>query len=176
MSAQHAALPQAQPTQLDAGKSPPKISYAFQNEPLEDGACEVRGDLPRVQPGTYEAAFDTWQTVALFGGKSKKLILWFTLLSPGVMGTRLPRYYNIMALNGQPRARGRFRVGRKSDFLRDYCRLFGEPGRYDRISVSKFQNQRFRVGVRTVERGGNQASIPDCLRYSVIGEIKAVQE
>lgn len=153
--------------------SPGVVAYSFHDCPPEDNACELTETLPLISPGVYEAYFDTWQTAALFGGKSKKLILWFALATPGAMGTRLPRYYNVTALKGKARLRGEFKVGQKSDFARDYCRLLGPPRRRDRFSVSRFENKLFRVKVRTVESGANQASIPECLRYSVIGEIRS---
>ena len=154
----------------------PAVTYSFRDSPPEDDACELTEILPLVPPGEYEAYFDRWQTVALFGGKSKKVILWFALATPGVMGTRLPRYYNVKELKGKPRLMGQFKVGQKSTFARDYCRLLGPPRRRGLFSVSRFENKIFRVRVRTVERGSDQSKIAHCLQYSVIGELLRLQQ
>ena len=158
------------------GASPAVVTYSFQDSPAEDGACQLTETLPLIPPGMYEAYFDRWQTAALYGGKSKKLILWFALADPGVMGIRLARYYNVTALKGKPGDFGHFKVGPKSHFARDYCRLIGNPRRLDRLSVSRFQNKVFRVKVRTVTKGADQASIAECLQYSVIGELLGLQQ
>lgn len=152
------------------------VTYAFQDDPPEDDACELTEILPLVPPGEYEAYFDRWQTAALMGGKAKKLILWFALATPGVMGTRLPRYYNVRTLKGKPRLNGHFTVGPKSDFAREYCRLLGPPRRRDRFSVSRFENKLFSVKVRTVQSGADQSRIAECLQYSVIGKLLRLQQ
>lgn len=177
---EHAAPPASQEAKRDAGRtfpdsSPGVVAYSFQDSSPENDACELTEVLPLIPPGVYQAYFDRWQTVALFGGKSKKLILWFALVTPGVMGTRLARYYNVTALKGKPRQYGHFKVGPKSNFARDYGRLVGNPRRLDRLSVSRFENKIFRVRVRTVVRGSDQASIAECFQYSVIGEILGLQ-
>lgn len=156
--------------------SPPAVAYSFHDGPPEDNACELTEILPFVPPGEYEAYFDRWQTTALFGGRSKKVILWFALATPGVMGTRLPRYYNVKELKGRPRLNGQFKVGPKSNFARDYCRLLGPPRRRGLFSVSRFENKIFRIKVRTVKKGADQTEIAQCLQYSVIGELLRLQQ
>lgn len=177
---EHATPLGAEEARREAGAlsdaSPPAVTYSFHDGPPEDDACELTEILPLVPPGEYEAYFDRWQTVALFGGKSKKVILWFALVTPGVMGTRLARYYNVKELKGKPRLMGQFKVGQKSTFARDYCRLLGPPRRRGLFSVSRFENKIFRVKVRTVERGSDQSKIAQCLQYSVIGELLRLQQ
>lgn len=135
--------------------------------PFEDNACAVEGELTLLPSGTYEAVFDTWETVALFDGRAQKLILWFALAAPPYVGVRLPRYYNVGEILGKPRTRGRFKVGPRSAFFREYCAAHGAPSRIDRLSVSKFQGGKFSVKVRTVKRVG-RLELPEGARYSVI--------
>lgn len=149
-----------------------RATYEFDDEQAEDESCQIVGDLVLLPEGKYEAAFDYWETLTLFGGRAQKLALWFKVLDPGYMGQRLARYYNVTRIVGKPRKRGRFKVGRKSDFLRDYCDLHGAPTRHDRVSVSKFADKAYEITVRTVTKSSNQRDIPDPLRYSVIAEIR----
>lgn len=153
----------------------PHVKYQFEDEPHDDYACVVEVELPLLKPGTYEAAFDTWETLRLFGGRAQKLVLWFIVLDAGHMGARLPRYYNVKQIIGKPRRRGQFKSGPKSAFLRDYYRLHGLPQRKDRISVSRFSNQRYRIKIRTVKEGADQQGIHEGLQYSVIEQIEVAK-
>lgn len=140
--------------------------------------CGMSGDnfvidreLPCIPPGKYEMGFDTWETCALYGGRARKLILWFAVLSPEYMGLRIPRYYNVRELNGKPGKRGRFKVGKKSDFLREFVHVHGMPDRLDRISPARYQGNKYLAKVRTVETGNRNRPIPKELRYSVVDQI-----
>lgn len=148
-----------------------KARYEFTDE-VTDDACVILGELVLLPPGKYQAAFDDWETVVLFGGRAQKLVLWFTVLDPGYMGQRVPRYYNVTGIVGKPRKRGRFKVGRKSDFLRDYCELHDAPTRHDRVSVSKFADKAYEITVRTVTKSSSQRDIHKAMQYSVIEEIR----
>lgn len=158
------------------GNAAARVSIQFEDEAQDDGSCVVEVELPLLKPGTYEAAFDTWETLRLFGGRAQKLVLWFTVLDPGEMGTRLPRYYNVREIIGKPRRRGQFKAGPKSTFVRDYYRLHGAPKRKDRISVSRFENKRYRIKVRTVKAGADQQRIHEGLQYSVIESIEGQEK
>lgn len=152
-----------------------RISIEFEEDTRDDDSCVVEIELPHLKPGTYEAAFDTWETLRLFGGRAQKLVLWFTVLDPGEMGARLPRYYNVRQIIGKPRRRGQFKAGPKSAFVRDYYKLHGAPKRKDRISVSRFENKRYRIKVRTVKEGADQKGLHEGLQYSVIENIEGTE-
>lgn len=126
---------------------------------------------PLLPPGNYELAFVECQTGVLFG-KSAKLILTFSIMTPGeYLGLKLLRYYNVQKIIGRQGKDGRFKVGWHSDFMREYCNLFPAPSRNDRVPMSKFRNTVVLGRVGTVNMGRGQKPIPSVLQYSVIREI-----
>src|SRR5690348_9034146 len=131
--------------------------------PLDNSSCfgAIDGDkLPLVSPGQYELCFDRSETAILFG-RAPKLVLWFRVITFGDhFGVLIPRYYNVTKLVGRAQKYGRFKVGAKSDFLREYARLFSTPARLDRIPMSAFEKVTLIGTVRTVTHGANQLPIP----------------
>jgi len=143
----------------------------------ECGYAALDGERPAlVPPGVYDVGFCGFSTFILFG-RASKLNLQFKILTMGEhFEQRVSRYYNIARLIGRPGVNGRFKVGFSSDFLRDYARLFPVPSRLDRIPMSNFERHIFTARVRTVEKGSQQESIPDGLRYSVISELIGIKD
>ncbi len=131
---------------------------------------------PLIQPGVYDFRFDYYETKVLFG-RAPKLILWLTVVSFGEYFdcVRLPRYYNVSKLMEKPRKWGRFKVGFKSDFLREYATLFPMPLRMDRIPMSAFENVIVAGKVSTVSSGSKQELIPSALQYSKIGQLVSLR-
>ena len=125
----------------------------------------------RIIPGVYDLRFDYFETRVMFG-RCPKLVMWFTVITMGEYFNcvQLPRYYNISKLMEKPKKWGRFKVGLKSDFVRDYGRLFDIPTRLDRFPMSVFERVIIEAKVRDVTTGSNQREIPKGLRYSVIHE------
>lgn len=123
---------------------------------------------PLVNPGIYRLAYQRHETKSMFRGKAPKLYLHFNIIDNGpAFGCELCAYYNVRWINGK-----KWKVGFKSNFLRDYVRLFGEvPDRLDRIPMTNFKNCIIRGRIKTVERGANQKEIPKPLQYSVIEEL-----
>jgi hypothetical protein len=132
---------------------------------------------PLILPGLYDFRFDYYETKVLFG-RAPKLVLWFTVVTFGEYfdRVRLPRYYNLAKLMEKPRKWGRFKVGYKSDFLREYATLFSAPLRLDRIPMSAFEKVMVEGKVRTVSTGSKQEAIPAGLQYSVIGQLVEVKK
>jgi hypothetical protein len=147
--------------------------------PAMEGEAVLDGERPAlIPPGEYQLRFDYHETCVMFG-RAPKLVLWFTVITPGAMfgNTRVPAFYNIRRLIGRPARHGRFKVGFKSGFLRDYFRLFTTPAsRLDRIPMSAFKTSIIVGKVRTVERGSDQTEIPEPLRYSVIDELLRTEQ
>ena len=143
-------------------------------EPLKaSGYGTLDGEpSPLILPGLYDFRFDYYETKVLFG-RAPKLVLWFTVITYGDYfdRIRLPRYYNLARLMEKPRKWGRFKVGYKSDFLREYATLFLTPPRLDRIPMSAFERVIVVGKVRTVSSGSKQQAIPAALQYSVIGQL-----
>jgi hypothetical protein len=150
---------------MDAQKSAPEVF------------AELDGEAPAlVPPGTYELRFDHYDTAVMFG-RAPKLVIWFTIISfgPYFDTVKLPRFYNVRRLIGRPSRNGRFKAGHKSDFVREYYRLFRPPGRLDRISMSPFQRHIILGTTRTVTQGADQREIPAGLQYSVIDELTGIK-
>jgi hypothetical protein len=144
----------------------------------KSGYGALDGDRPPlILPGIYDFRFEYYETKVLFG-RAPKLILWFTIISFGEYfdRVRLPRYYNARKLMERPRKWGRFKVGYKSDFLREYATLFVTPPRLDRVPMSEFERVIVVGKVRTVANGSKQESIPAALQYSVIGQLVEVKK
>ena len=128
---------------------------------------------PLVKPGVYDLRYDFHETAVMFG-RAPKLVLRFTIIEMGTEyfdTVQLPKSYNASKLMERPKKFGRFKVGFKSEFLRDYVRMFSMPVRLDRIPMSAFERVIVRGKVRVVTHGSDQRPIPDGLKYSVIDEL-----
>lgn len=130
---------------------------------------------PLVTPGTYNLMYELDETILLGKGRAPKLVTWFRITSHGeFLGVRLPRYYNVISLEGKPRRHGGFKVGWKSGFMRDFATVFESlPSRMNRIPMSKFEGVEIRGRVKTVVSGWDRKDgpLPVALHYSVIEKL-----
>ena len=132
---------------------------------------------PLIKPQKYEFVYVYHETIKLFSGRALKVVYWFRVYSMGEYnGIVLPRYYNIQKIIGKPGKNGLFVAGWKSDFLREYARLFGMPLRKDRLPLGCYTKHIFEGTVRTVIKGANQKLIDKGLQYSVIRELTGVKK
>lgn len=153
--------------------------------PQKDFDALPDGERPaRIPPGDYLVRFDWHETCVLFG-KAAKIRMHFTVITPGEFfdSVKLSMFYNAAKLIGDKGRNGRFRVGWKSQFLRDFCRLFATSARFDKIvqrldrfPMSLYREHIFLARVRTVTTGADQKPIPEPLQYSVISELLGVVE
>ena len=125
--------------------------------------------LPLLPDGKYDAAYshhETWKYL----GKAPKVTFWFKVVTLGeYFGTLLPRHFNVSRIIGKPARNGRFKAGRSSDFLLEYCSLFPRKiSRLDRIPLSLLENEVIIISTRTVTNNREQRKLPDVLQYSVI--------
>ena len=124
-----------------------------------------------IPPGRYTLGFVDYRTAVYFQ-KAAKLVLTFRVLDAGEhFGTELDRFYNVQRLTTRPGKRGGFKIGPRSDFLREYCTLFPErcAKRLDRIPITEPFGGAYVVGdVQTVAKDYAQRAIPDPVRYSKI--------
>lgn len=140
----------------------------------EDGYL-VGDDLPQVSPGTYEGTYVGHET-SLYKGETPKLTVRFKITSPGPgEGVTLPRYYNVKDLVGDPRTSGAFKVGRRSDYYREFCLVAGRPDRSDRASPVAFRGKIIALAVGYVTQNGQGRPIVGDARYSrithLLGEV-----
>lgn len=134
------------------------------------------GDQPAcIPPGDYQLRFSHHETKLIF--QRPKLFLWFTVLDYGEhFGVKIARYYGLRRLIGKQGKGGRFAVGWKSDYLREYARLFGKPHRFDRIPMEPFKRVVIVGRVRTVTKGHDQREIAPDLHYSVVDELLRISD
>jgi len=135
-----------------------------------EGVVNDRIEIPLVSPGTYTARYKRHETFRAFGS-AEKLAVYFTIDEPGeAWGLTFPRFWNVKLTK-----RG-FTVGKRSSFLRDFCRLFPDfrPRRKDRIPVKMFAGRQVLVKVVTVVQSEKRKPIPEALQYSKIAEILEV--
>src|SRR5665213_736967 len=120
----------------------------------------IEGERPAlVTPRVYDLKFEYFETARMFG-RALKLILWFSIAETGDdFQKTVARYYNITRIIGTPQRDGAFKVGFRSDFLREYATLFGMPLRLDRIPMSNFKGCFVTGKVKTVTTGRNQQEI-----------------
>jgi hypothetical protein len=161
-------------TEARADQVQPK--YTTPQRQTEAGDFEILGEQPPlVAPGDYQVAFVDWWTGFLFF-KAPKLGLTFQIVTPGsYFGAKVTRWYNVRKLIGRYGKRGRFQVGRRSEFLADYARFIGMPSRTDRVSVTHFASLILLAKIETVTVNHKQKQIADPLRYSVIRELIRVE-
>lgn len=125
---------------------------------------------PLVTPGTYHLAF--LRHVTVFQFRSYKLALHFRIVDLGpAFGADLCRYYAVRKVASGRRIGGRFEYGQKSDFFREYCRVFGAPVRPDRISPAAYRNTVIVGEVATVMKGHDNQELPDGARYSKVARL-----
>jgi len=144
----------------------------------KDDEFELDNNLPpKIKPGKYEVMMKNYYTAMMYGGKAPKLILDFVIVGQcKEFGSVIPKYYNALNLIGRPRKRGRFKVGKKSDFARDFFDFIHcGTARMDRLCVSHFEGIRFLAEIVTVKRARNR-NIPEPLQYSKIGRLLKVVE
>ncbi len=126
-------------------------------------------DLPLLPDDEYEVVYshhETWKYL----GKAPKVTFWFKIVTMGdYFDMLLPRHFNVNRIIGKPAKNGRFKAGRSSDFLLEYCSLFPRKiARLDRIPLTLLENEIIVASTRTVTSNREQRLLPEVLQYSVI--------
>ena len=127
-------------------------------------------DSPLIPEGTYQMTYASHSTF-MFMGRQPKVAIFFRIVDPGdYFGFEIPGYYNVLKLNGKRGKSGGFKVAKRSNLARDYCRVFPtEPTpRLDRLPLSKMANVLIQGTVRTVIKDSSQREIPEAVRYSKV--------
>ena len=136
---------------------------------LVDDSC------PLIEPGTYDVGYLYHTTENMFGNsKATKVTVWFQVLDYGeYFGFKIPRYYNVINHVGKKGKNGNFKVGKKSDLLREYLNVFplSNLKRLDRIPMTPFLGTIIRARVETVTKDYKQRGRHQLLHYSVIREL-----
>ena len=131
--------------------------------------ASVSGGLaPLVPDAKYTASVVRIDRAVMFG-KALKLVITFRIADGPHQGVDIPRYYNVK--HGGRGKKG-FRVGRHSQYLRDYVRLFGRPQRVGRMSLATWKEHVFTITTSTVKTDSNGKDLHPDLRYSKVSEIE----
>ena len=85
---------------------------------------------------------------------------------------KLVRWYNVKALTGKPRSRGRFKVAWGQDLAREYLPLVSGSPRKDGIALSKLKPLLLDAEIETVTCDRRQRALDPVLHYSVIRSIR----
>jgi len=141
------------------------------------GEGSVAGDFGTlVKPGIYELGFKYHQTAVLFG-KAKKLILCFEFTEYGnTFGLPIARYYNVQGFKGKVGRNGKFIVGNRSAFIREFGILFGKIKNPKFISINQFKGVTIKGKIKTVTRSYDGGPIPEGQEYSVIERLICLKE
>lgn len=151
---------------------------AKRSEAHNAGTVGVEDEKPLVKPGEYEVMFLSHSTWLMFGRRAK-ICLKFQVVTPGAaFGKVLEKHYNVKKLKAPMGRNGSFVVAWSGKFLRDFTRLLGavSRGRTDRMPMTRFENNIFKVKVETVKIGMDQTEIPPEVQYSVIRDLIEVVE
>lgn len=130
---------------------------------------------PLIPEGTYEGVGRDTRIKRIFG--TTKLYLKIEVLVPdrdhpdGVRRVVLPRHYGVRARPG-----GRYSVGSKSDYAREFALVTGRRlTRPDRLEPAVFRNTLLEVVVRTVRRDFRQRRLSPAAYYSVVDYIAGIK-
>ena len=133
--------------------------------------CVIDGERPALIPeGIYEGVYikrDLWR---FHGGP--KLSLQFRIVTMGdAFETALYRHYPVQRFSKRS---GTFKVGWKSDFVREYGRLFGLPRSLKSIGTAPFESCIVKLRVQTVTSDYRQDPIPEEQCYSKVAQLLEV--
>lgn len=141
---------------------------------VNEAACGTLVGIPPalVKPGIYRLRFRDWATVNYFQ-RQPKVVCHFEICSEGTyFGTRIDRWYNVQALVGGPRRRGRFKVSWHQDLAREYLSMDQSVRRKDGIALSKLLPLLLEGEVATVTTCRRQRPLHAGLHYSVLRHVR----
>jgi hypothetical protein len=139
-----------------------------------------RYDYALVPAGEYEARVLDDETRVYFAPRrhpergAAKLIVWWSIVTMGHVGTVIPAYYALPGVIGRVGRHGRYRaVGHCSRLARDLAAMLGTrpsllAGPFPRELVT---DHLYRVAVVTVTLDRDRVPIPDAARYSRIDRV-----
>jgi len=135
----------------------------------------LEDDLSLVPDGEYQLGYIDYRTCIAFN--VPRVVVRFKILEYGEhFGKQLERWYRVKCLSGKPKKFGNFRVGKRSDFYRDYVRVIGTPNRKDRLSFAPLKNEVVVGRVRTVVEGHDQEKLEAGAQYSVVDRLLRTEE
>jgi len=141
---------------------------------LDDIVVEAL-DTSLLPEGKYQVAYQYHETKVVFN--TAKVFVHFKITDLGdYHGTKLFRAFRVSGLIGKPGRNGRFKLKKRSDLFLMLCHLYeNQRIRPDRISLRDLKCLILNVMVRTVVKDYRQKTLPEILRYSVIGDVLGIE-
>lgn len=135
------------------------------------GYFDVSGaDLVRVPDGIYKVIYQSHATANMFG--TPRLIIRFKIYEGEHKGKVLEAFYLVSELIGKPGKKGKFRVTKKSGFIRDFVRTTNyNPDRLDRIPMTRLRAFVIYARIGTVMHDYERDLIPESLQYSRVRKL-----
>lgn len=143
---------------------------------LESAGTFIGEAPPLVPPGCYRLRFMSWATVNYFD-RQPKVVCHFRICTEGPhFGTPVDRWYNVKALLGKPRLKGRFKVAWGQDLAREYLSVVPTLNRKDRMALSALGSVLLEGEVVTVTKDRRQRDLHPAIHYSVVRRIWASRD
>jgi hypothetical protein len=143
-----------------------------QFEPEDEGRLDPDDKLVLIPDGLYQARFLGHETRRSSGRFGPKVYMYFEITAPEEFaGEVLVKYYNVKRISGSARRGGGFTPSSKGDLCRDFARLIDEPGRLDRIPLSRFRDKEWIIKVVSVLQDSKGRLLTSAVRYSKVDDI-----
>jgi hypothetical protein len=143
-----------------------------QFEPEDEGRLDPDDKLVLIPDGLYQARFLGHETRRSSGRFGPKVYMYFEITAPEEFaGEVLVKYYNVKRISGSARRGGGFTPSSKGALCRDFARLIDEPGRLDRIPLSRFRDKEWIIKVVSVLQDSKGRLLTSSLRYSKVEDI-----
>lgn len=141
---------------------------------LDDIVVEAL-DTSLLPEGQYQVAYQYHETKVVFN--TPKVFVHFEVTDLGEHhGVKLFRAFRVSELIGKPGRNGCFKLKKRSDLFLMLCHLYqNQRIRPDRISLRDLKGLILNVMVRTVTKDYRQKTLPEMLRYSVIGDVRGIE-
>ena len=141
-------------------------------EAEDEGRLDPDDKLILIPDGMYQARFLGHETRRSSGRFGPKVYMYFEITAPEEFaGEVLVKYYNVKRISGSARRGGGFTPASKGDLCRDFARLIDEPGRLDRIPLSRFRDKEWIIKVVSVLQDSKGRLLTSSLRYSKVEDI-----
>lgn len=140
--------------------------------PEDEGRLDPDDNLVWIPDGLYQARFLGHETRRPSGKFGPKVYMYFEITTPvEFAGVVISKYYNVKRISGSARRGGGFTPATRGDLYRDFTRLIDEPGRPDRIPLSRLKDSGWIVKVVSVLEDSKGRLLAPAVRYSKVEEI-----
>jgi hypothetical protein len=123
--------------------------------------------IPASQYDAHVVGYETW---ARFRGWSPRVVVVWSIVTMGYVGTIVPAYYAVTSISGRPRREGMFKIGTRSRLYRDMGRMMFRRPPLEYIPLDDVVGNLYVVHVRDVDVDQFQHDL-GAVRYSVVDHV-----